>query len=56
MFVATHGLSLVVASGGYFLVVEHGRLIAVAFFVAEHGALGTQAKQLLLVGSRVWLQ
>ena len=47
---------MVVVSGGCSLVVVHNLLIAVAFFVAEHGALGTQAKQLLLVGSRVWLQ
>ena len=37
VFVATHGLSLAVVSGGYFLVVEHGLLIAGASLVAEHG-------------------
>ena len=33
---AEHRLSLVVASGGYSLVVVHKFLIAVAFLVAEH--------------------
>ena len=37
VFVALRGLSLVVASGGYSLVVNHGLLIAVASPVAEHG-------------------
>ena len=31
------GLSLVLASWGYSLVVVHGLLIAMASFVAEHG-------------------
>lgn len=31
-----HGLSLIAASGGYFLVVVHGLLIEVASHVAEH--------------------
>ena len=33
---AAHELSLVLASGGYSLVLEHGLLIAVASVVAEH--------------------
>ena len=36
VFIALHGLSLVVASRGYSLVVVHGLLIAEASFVAEH--------------------
>ena len=35
VFVAARGLSLVAASGGYFVVV-HGLLIVVASLVAEH--------------------
>ena len=44
VFVITHGLSLVVANGGYSLVSVHGLLVAVASLVAEHGllALGLQ--------------
>ena len=41
VFVATHGLSLLVASGGYSLAVLHGILIAVASLVMEHGLWGT---------------
>ena len=37
VFVAACGLSLVVESRGYSLVVVHGLLIAVASLVAEHG-------------------
>ena len=37
VFVAAHGLSPVVASRGYSLVVEHGLLIAVVSLVVEHG-------------------
>ena len=37
VFVAAHGLSLVVASRGYSSVVVHRLLIAVASLVAEHG-------------------
>ena len=37
VFVAACKLSLVVASGGYFLVAVHGHLIVVASLVAEHG-------------------
>ena len=36
VFVAVHGLSLVVESGGYFLVV-HGLLTAVASLIVKHG-------------------
>ena len=38
-----HGLSLVVASGGYSLVAARGLLIAVASLVAEHGLEGAWA-------------
>ena len=40
---SVYGLSLVVASGGYSLGVEHQLLIAVASLVAEHGLYGAQA-------------
>ena len=43
VFVAVHRLSLVAASGGYFLVAVLGLLIAVAFLVAEHGLWDSQA-------------
>ena len=36
VFVAAHGLSPVVASSGYSLVVEHGLPIAVISLVVEH--------------------
>ena len=36
VFVATHGLSLVVVSGGYFLAVVLGLLIVVASLIAAH--------------------
>ena len=35
--VAAHGLSLVMASGGYSPSAWHGLLIVVAYLVAEHG-------------------
>ena len=38
VFIAVHGLSLVVGSGVYFFAVVHGLLIAVASLVAEHGS------------------
>ena len=37
VFIAVHRLSLVVASGGYSLVVAFGPLVAVASLVTEHG-------------------
>ena len=37
VFVAAHGLSLVVASRGYSLVAENGHLIVVASLVLERG-------------------
>ena len=37
LFTATHGLPLVMASGGYLLAVERGLLIAVASLIAEPG-------------------
>ena len=37
VFVAAHGLSLVVASGGLLFVAVRGLLIVVASLVAEHG-------------------
>ena len=40
VFVAVCGLSLVVESGGYSLVLAHGLHIVVASFVVEHGLLG----------------
>ena len=40
VFVAMCGLSLVVDSGGYSLVVVHGLHIVVASLVVEHGLLG----------------
>ena len=43
VFVPVHGLSLVVASGGYHLGVVRGRLTAVASLIAEHRLWSTQA-------------
>ena len=43
VFVPVHGLSLVVASGGYHLGVVRGHLIAVASLIAEHRLWSTQA-------------
>ena len=43
VFIAMCGLSLVVASGGYSLVVVRRLLIAVAYLVAEHRLQGVQA-------------
>ena len=40
IFIAVHGLSLVVAPGGYPLVVVHRLLIAVASLIVEHGLSG----------------
>jgi len=42
-FSLLQGFSLVVASGGYSLIVVHKLLIAVASLVAEHRLQGTQA-------------
>ena len=59
-----HGLSLVVASGGFSLVVVLGLLIMVSSLVAEHRALGQAAfrscvlwaQQLQFLGSRAQAQ
>ena len=37
VFTATHGLSLIVESGGYSLAAVHRLLVEVASFGAEHG-------------------
>ena len=67
VFIATHGLSLVVESKSYPLVVVHGLLIAVASFVGiidfrctGFSSCSTWAQQLPLAGSSMcglqWLQ
>ena len=62
VFVATHGLSLLVESKSYPLVAVHGLLIAVASFVGVTGfsSCSTWAQQLQLAGSSMrglqWLQ
>ena len=43
VFIATRGLSLVAASGGYSLVVVCGLFVAVASLVSEHRLWGTWA-------------
>ena len=61
---AAHRLSLVVASGGFSLVVVHGPLIMVSSLVAEHRAPGQAAfrscilwaQQLQFPGSRAQAQ
>ena len=47
VFVAARGLSLVVASGGYFLVLVC-RLTTVASLVVEHGLCGTWASVVVM--------
>ena len=47
------GFSLVVASGGYSLVVVHGLLMAVVSLVAEHGSRACGLQQLQHMGSGV---
>ena len=48
MFVATRGLSLVVASGGFSLVAGHGLLIAVDFLVAGYRFWGAWASGIVV--------
>ena len=56
VFIAAPGLSLVALSGGYSLVVVHGLLTTVAFFVVEHGLSGwdSQALEHGLSGCGTW--
>ena len=50
VFIATCGLSLVVASGDYSLVAVRRLLIAVAYLVAEHRLQGVQASVVVVHG------
>ena len=45
-----HGLSLVLPSGDYFLVVVYGLLILVASIVVEHGLQGMRTSKAIARG------
>ena len=54
VFIAAVGLSLVVESGGYFLVVVGNLVVVVASHTVQHRLKACRLQQLQLIGPRAW--